>query len=92
MWFLSYAGFKARKKNESFFENYVGNEFKIRVRDDFFIFQNFFLNSFNFQKSIAYSIIPWIIGNDFLSMNSLKANVRRFSLEYYKIYLYRSGR
>ena len=39
MWFLSYAGFKARKKNESFFENYVGNEFKIRVRDDFFIFQ-----------------------------------------------------
>ena len=41
MWFLSYAGFKARKKNESFFENYVGNEFKIRVRDDFFYLQIF---------------------------------------------------
>ena len=53
MWFLSYAGFKARKKNESFFENYVGNEFKIRVRGDFFIFK-FFLEFIPFSTTLLH--------------------------------------
>ena len=48
-YFSRVLGSKLERKM-SRFENYVGNEFKIRVKDEIFIFQFFFVDLFVFQN------------------------------------------